>query len=292
MKIIWLLKACRPKQWTKNLLCFSAIVITPNSSNLFPIIFIATISFIFASSTIYLINDLIDINIDKLHPQKKFRPIPSGKVKIWEAIFLAIFLFFNSIFLATFINTKFVFVISAYLLAQIFYCFVGKNLFLIDIYLISIGFVLRALGGVFSLGALPSPWFLITSGAMALFLAIQKRKSELLRFSEKKSAGRKVLKKYTMNYLEKIELLALSSGFISYMLWASGPIFNGSQTNYMLITCPILLLGINRYQFISGKKKGDLVIGESPTEILFNDLPIKMTLIVLLISCWIITNFA
>ena len=255
MKIIWLIKACRPKQWTKNLLCFSAIVITPNSSNLFPIICIATISFIFASSTIYLINDLIDINIDKLHPKKKFRPIPSGKVKIWEAIFLAIILFLNCIYLAAFINIKFVFVISAYLLAQIFYCFVGKNLFLIDIYLISIGFVLRALGGVFSLGALPSPWFLITSGAMALFLAIQKRKSELLRFSEKISAGRKVLKKYTVNYLEKIELLALSSGFISYMLWASGPIFNGSQTNYMLITCPILLLGINRYQFISGKKK-------------------------------------
>ena len=292
MNIIWLIKACRPKQWTKNLLCFSAIVITPNSSHLFPIICIATISFIFASSTIYLINDLKDINEDKVHPKKKFRPISSGKVKMWEAIFLAIFLLVISIYLATTINIEFVFTIFAYILAQIFYCFVGKNLFLIDIYLISLGFVLRALGGVYSLEATPSPWFLITSGSMALFLAIQKRKSELLRISLKKSLIRKVLKKYTVNYLEKIELLALSSGFISYMLWASGPIFSGSQTNYMLITCPILLMGINRYLFVSEKKRGDLVIGESPTEILFNDLPIKIILIVLLISCWLITNFA
>ena len=250
MKAIWLLIACRPKQWIKNLLCFSAIVITPNTSDLFFTISLGTFSFILASSTIYLINDSLDIEYDRNHPEKRKRAIASGKVKIWEAIFLAVLLFFFSIYIATLINFKFLFVVSFYLLAQIFYCFVGKNLVLIDIYLISLGFILRALGGVFALNAIPSYWFLITSGTMSLFLAIQKRKSELSRVEFKNHKLRKVLKKYSINFLEKIELITLSTGFISYLLWASGPIFKGSESSLMLLTCPLLLMGIFRYEFI------------------------------------------
>ena len=292
MKFIWLLKACRPKQWVKNLLCFSAIFITPNTYNLLPTISLATISFILASSTIYLINDSLDINSDKAHPKKKYRPLASGKIKKWEAILFAIFCIFFSLYIASLINLKFVSIITTYLVAQFFYCFIGKNIVLIDIYLISLGFVLRALGGVFALNASPSQWFLITSGSMALFLAIQKRKSELSRDASKKNQLRKVLKKYNLNFLEKIEIISLSSGFISYMLWASGPVFNGSESSYMLITCPILLMGIFRYEYICEIKKDGIVRGESPTQILFTDLPIKIILITLMGACWLITNYS
>ena len=153
-KLNYLISACRPKQWTKNLLCFSAIVITPGSSNSLSKIVFATISFIFVSSTIYLINDLIDIKDDINHPRKKLRPIASGKVKTWEAIILALLCFASALYLSTLININFSIIILIYLLAQLFYCFKGKNIILIDIYLISFGFVLRALGGVFALEAI------------------------------------------------------------------------------------------------------------------------------------------
>ncbi len=292
MKVIWLLKACRPKQWVKNLLCFSAIVITPNTSNLIFNISLATLSFIFASSTIYLINDSVDIDYDKNHPKKRNRPIALGKVKIWEAIFLAILFTLLSIYIASLINFKFLSIIVLYLFAQLFYCFIGKNLVLVDIYLISLGFVLRALGGVFALNSMPSYWFLITSGTMALFLAIQKRKSELSRVALKNNQIRKVLKKYTINFLEKMELITLSTGFISYLLWASGPIFKGAESSLMLLTCPVLLMGIFRYEFISTIKKDGVLNGESPTQILFSDTPIQLILISLFIACWAITNYA
>ena len=88
MKFISLINACRPKQWTKNLLCFSAIVITPFSDDFIVKISYATIAFILASSSIYLINDILNVEQDKFHPRKKFRPIASGKVKVWEAWFM------------------------------------------------------------------------------------------------------------------------------------------------------------------------------------------------------------
>lgn len=292
MKAIWLFKACRPKQWVKNLLCFSAIVITPNSSDLFFNIILATFSFILASSTIYLINDSIDIAYDRNHPEKRKRAIASGKVKIWEAVFLAVLFSILAIYIATQINLKFFLIINLYLLAQLFYCVIGKNIVLIDIYLISLGFIFRAMGGVFALNAIPSYWFLITSGTMSLFLAIQKRKSELSRVKFKNHQMRKVLKKYNINFLEKIELITLSTGFISYVLWASGPIFKGSESNLMLLTCPLLLMGIFRYEFISTIKKDGVLNGESPTQILFSDIPTQLILISLFIAVWVITNFA
>lgn len=290
-KLRYLFSSCRPKQWTKNLLCFSAIAITPNTSDSFHKVILATISFILISSTIYLINDLIDIRDDKNHPLKKFRPISSGKVKPREAIILSSLCFITSMYISTLVNFNFSTIILIYTLAQFFYCFKGKNIILVDIYLISFGFVLRGLGGVFALEATPSPWFIITAGLMSLFLAIQKRKSELIRISSSGFSGRNVLKTYTLNYLEKIEILSLSTGFISYLLWASGPIFNGAQSSYMLITCPILLLGINRYQFICDNEKSSYSRGESPTLILFEDKPIKVIVLFLLIACWTITNF-
>ena len=97
------------------------------------------------------------------------------------------------------------------------------------------------------------------------------------------------------NYLfhfEIIELITLSTGFITYVLWASGPIFKGSESNLMLLTCPLLLMGIFRYEYICEIKKDGIVRGESPTQILFTDLPIKIILITLMGACWLVTNYS
>ena len=280
---------CRPRQWMKNLLCISAFIITPVSlQGNIETLFLTTISFIFASSFIYVINDLLDIESDKEHPIKKFRPIAFGSIKMNEALILSILLFFISIGSALNANNEVFFTIIA---LHLIYCFWGKNKSIADIFFIASGFILRAYAGVVSLNTSPSPWFLITAGSLALFLAIQKRKSELIRVSETSSqinSSRKVLMSYNEKFLENIEMLSLNSGFISYMLWASGPILNGASTSNMLITCPVLLMGIFRYQLISQKRKDGILIGESPTKVLFNDKGIQFILASLIIMSWFI----
>ncbi len=283
---------CRPRQWMKNLLCISAFIITPVSlQGNIETLFYTTISFIFASSFIYVINDLLDIESDKEHPIKKFRPIAFGSIKITEALILSILLLFISIGSALNANNQVLYTIITYIALHLIYCFWGKNKSIADIFFIASGFILRAYAGVVSLNASPSPWFLITAGSLALFLAIQKRKSELIRVSKKNvevNLTRKVLLSYNEKFLDNIEMLSLNSGFISYMLWASGPQLNGANTSNMLITCPILLMGIFRYQLISQKSKDGILIGESPTRILFNDKGIQLILFTLIIMSWFI----
>ena len=286
--------SCRPRQWTKNLLCFSAFFITPFSSvsNIYKLIF-ATISFVLASSFIYIINDLIDKNLDKQHPTKKLRPIASGKLKIWQCLIFSFILLTFSILIASFIDIKIFFLIISYICLQLIYCFWAKNKSLLDIYFIASGFIIRACAGVVSLNSNPSPWFLTTAGCFALFLAIQKRKSELIRvmvIEKNKFSSRKVLKAYSSEFLDKIEMLSVNSGFLSYMLWSSGPILNGAKSSQMLITCPILLIGIFRYLLICNKSKKGILVGESPTRILFTDKGIQFVLISWSFVTWLIIH--
>lgn len=293
-KINSIIHTCRPRQWTKNFLCTSAVLITPfdQNSNLLNL-FLTTISFIFASSFIYLINDIVDKKSDQEHPTKKNRPIASGKLRIWEALVFSIILLIFAIITSINININIFFLIVSYISLQLIYCFWAKNKSLLDIYFIASGFIIRACAGVVSLNSNPSPWFLTTAGCFALFLAIQKRKSELIRvmvIEKNKFSSRKVLKAYSSEFLDKIEMLSVNSGFLSYMLWSSGPILNGAKSSQMLITCPILLIGIFRYLLICNKSKKGILVGESPTRILFTDKGIQFVLISWSFVTWLIIH--
>ena len=172
-KINHFFASCRPRQWTKNLLCFSAFFITPFSSvsNIYKLIF-ATISFVLASSFIYIINDLIDKNLDKQHPTKKLRPIASGKLKIWQCLIFSFILLTFSILISSLIDIKIFLLIISYICLQLIYCFWAKNKSLLDIFFIASGFIIRACAGVLSINSSPSPWFLTTAVCFALFLVV------------------------------------------------------------------------------------------------------------------------
>ena len=245
-----------------------------------------------ASAFIYQINDMVDIEKDRNHPRKKNRPIASGEVSFRQAILLSIFLLFSASLLSFYISIKAFLIISCYLAIQTLYCFFLKNKEIIELYIIASRIVLRSLSAVLIIDSKPSHWFLITSGFMALFLAIVKRKSELKRKIIKDIKNDKlVLDNYTVEYLEKFELFSVISGFLSYVFWASGPILNGANSSLMLLTCPLLLLGINRYQLISDiRLKSENFKGESPTEILFSDKFIKFIIILWLFTSFLISN--
>ena len=275
-----LIKACRPKQWTKNLLVFAAPFFSFSTDiEIWISTFIGFISFCLVSSSVYLINDVIDIENDRKHPTKRFRPIASGSVSISSAFIFSLLTLITSIFISHSINQGFLLTIIIYFSIQILYCIKLKNEPIIDIFCISSGFLLRAISGVQSSNTQFSPWFLLSIGLLALFLAIEKRKAELQNMISLKIKTRKSLERYSLSLLKRLEPVVSTSAFMSYSLWAIGPSINGSQKGSMMISIPFVLLGIFRYQFITdpGERERKQISNpnfnpEKPEEILFKDI--------------------
>ena len=287
------LSAFRPRQWTKNLIVFAAPFF--NFEFRSEIWFSASYAFIIfcmISSSVYLINDSIDIKVDKKHPEKRFRPIASGKVSISTARTLSIFLVCLSVVSSSQISSLLTLIILLYFFIQIIYCLKLKNQPILDIFCIASGFLLRGIAGLVAAFLPISPWFLITIGLAALFLVIEKRKAELRLAIDRKLFTRKVLERYSLPLLLRLESCVSTSSFVTYSLWASGPTLGGAKSPWMMITIPFVLFGIFRYQFISDPEEANrlkvrkpLINCEKPEEILLSDLGIRIT-----IFGWILTT--
>ena len=294
-----LFKACRPIQWTKNLLVFAVILFSfrLNTSILIGSFF-AFISFCFISSSIYLFNDIRDISKDKLHPSKRNRPIPKGDISVNLARYSSISLAVIGLLIGVLISQKFLIIIIIYSLIQILYCLKLKNEPLLDIICIASGFLLRAISGVIASGLEFSPWFILTIGLLALFLAVEKRKAELIFYKETSILTRDTLKKYSLPLLQRYESLLSTSTFISYSLWAVGPSLNGASSPWMLLSIPFVLLGIFRYLFISDTEvserrvsKGIFISTENPEQILIYDAGIRSLIISWILAIILIGTF-
>lgn len=287
----WLV-ACRPRQWPKNLLVFAAPLF---SFSLDPgawwRVAWAMLAFCLISSSIYLLNDCLDVSADRAHPSKRHRPIAAGLVSVPSALLAAVVLAALSLSLASRITPALAGVILLYALIQIGYCLQLKRMPLLDLFCIASGFLLRAIAGVVAGGYGFSPWFLLTVGLLALFLAIEKRKAELRVAQDLGVITRKVLDRYSMPLLLRLESLVATSAFMSYSLWAAGPALKGASTTWMLLTVPFALVGIFRYQLLSDPQEADrrsLVsperTSEKPEEILLGDRGIQLTLL-----AWLLT---
>ena len=288
-----LLPACRPRQWTKNLLVFAAPLFTFRfSAEVWLPAAEAFVAFCLISSSIYLLNDCLDVKADRAHPTKRNRPIASGLVSVPAALTTAVLLAGLSLSLAAWNSPPLAGVVLLYGLIQVGYCLLIKHIPLLDMFSIASGFLLRALAGAVAAAPPPSPWFLLTVGLLALFLAIEKRKAELRVDQDRGVITRKVLERYSLPLLLRLESLVSTSAFISYALWASGPPLGGAPNSWMLLTVPFALAGIFRYQLLSDpeevarRRECDVEqSGEKPEEILLGDLGIQLTLV-----GWLITT--
>lgn len=294
IKLNALLESCRPRQWTKNLLVVAAPIFSFQfSGTIFLNTLIALICFCLISSSVYLLNDSLDVNQDKLHPIKKYRPIASGQISINYARFCSILFLLISFLISLKISKLLLLVLILYTFIQITYCLKLKNKPIFDLLCISSGFLLRSIAGGVASTINISPWFLLTIGLLAFFLAVEKRKAEILQFQENGKLTRKVLKRYSLPLLLRMESLSSNSAFISYALWSSGPTIQGAPTSWMLLTTPFVLFGILRYQLLSdpdeinrNKFKDLKFTTQNPEEILLKDKGIKLTIVF-----WLITSF-
>ena len=288
-----LIQACRPRQWSKNLLVFSTPLFAftldkdawlDASGSL--------IAFCLISSAVYLLNDSLDVEADRHHPRKRYRPIAAGLVSVPLALTSSALLAVISLTLAAAVTAPLAGLILAYGLVQVGYCLRLKQEPLLDLLCISAGFLLRAMAGGVAAGLAVSPWFLLTVGLLALFLAVEKRKAELQIAQDRDVMTRQVLARYSLPLLLRMEGLVSTSAFMSYSLWAAGPSLNGASTSWMLLTVPFVLVGIFRYQFLSDpeetERRSSLFpdrTSEKPEEILLGDRGIKLTLL-----GWLITT--
>ena len=274
--------ASRPNQWTKNLLVFLAplFAFSFDAQTLLTSIK-AFIAFCFISSSIYLINDSIDKDKDKEHPTKKFRAIASGLVSIKSAFLLSLVYFSLSFIIGFSINIFFGFIVFLYFLVQILYCFKLKQIPIIEFFCIASGFILRSVAGGVAANIFISSWFLLSVGMLSLFLAVEKRKAEIVNLRNSKLNTRKVLKSYSLTLINKFEAVLTSSTIMTYSLWAYGPSIGGSKSPFMIITIPLVMLGIFRYQMLSEIKQNRILKKsninlETPEKIIFTDKPIQI----------------
>jgi 4-hydroxybenzoate polyprenyltransferase len=290
-----LLRACRPHQWTKNLLVFAVPLFAfrfevgvwlPSAG--------ALLAFCLISSAIYLLNDCLDVAADRVHPTKRNRPIAAGLVSVAGALATAALLAVVSLTMAAAVSVPLAGVILPYGLIQVGYCLQFKRMPLLDLFCIASGFLLRAIAGGVAADLPLSPWFLLTVGLLALFLAIEKRKAELRVAQDRGVMTRAVLERYSLPLLLRLESTVATSAFMSYSLWAAGPALRGASTSWMLLTVPFVLVGIFRYQLLSDPDEAERRravdpehSSEKPEDILLNDRGIQFTL-----AGWLVTTVA
>ncbi|MCP6763058.1 MAG: decaprenyl-phosphate phosphoribosyltransferase [Fischerella sp. CENA71] len=297
-RMMYHLAALRPRQWTKNLVVFAAPLFA-FSINLQSLLgsLLAFVLFCCASSGFYLINDIADVKSDRQHPVKCKRPIAAGLVTIPVAIGMALALLAIALIVGWLKSPQLGVAITAYALLQIAYNLRLKRMVILDIGSIAMGFVLRAYAGSAATDIILSSWFVLCTAMLALFLAIEKRKAELRLAQTKGAKPRAVLKRYSLPLLNRMENVVTTGTLVSYALWSSGPIVQGASTSWMLMTLPFVLYGIFRYQLISDPQEIAIYVdqdtekgghSERPEEVLLKDMPLLVTVVSWVITCFVI----
>jgi len=266
-----LIRELRPKQWTKNMLVFASAMFS--GTLLDPVNFlramIAFIAFSFMSSTIYIINDIVDVEKDRQHPDKCRRPIASGAVSIPLAIVTAIVLAGSSVGASLYVNLELTGILLVYFILNLAYSLHLKHVVLIDVMIIAAGFVLRATAGAVAVDGELTSWFVLCTLLLSLFLALGKRRHELELFRDQPKKRRKVLENYSTTLLDQLMTIVTGLTIMFYAMYAA------SQDPTMMWSVPFVIYGIFRYYYLIHMKNA----GGKPEEVLLTDKHILLTCI-------------
>jgi len=274
-----LIRLLRPRQWSKNLLVFAAAIF---ANQLFVASSVsraalAFLSFCLASSSVYIVNDLMDAEVDREHPVKRSRPIASGEIGKRTASALACALTLLSLGLAVAINLKFAATIAVYIALVHFYSIVGKHIVILDTMLVATGFVLRAVGGALAIEVPSSHWFVLCTFFAALFLALSKRQAEMISQYNGAPGHRAVIGEYNEVALTTYTTTAIAATAITYSLYA---INSAPHFPLLPLTVPFVLFALFRYHHLV-ETAG---LGERPEEVFQRDRTLQVCVVAFLLS--------
>lgn len=272
-----LIKTMRPRQWTKNVFIFAALVF--DKQLLSPDSFLRTLAgfalFCLISSSVYIFNDLADVEADRKHPEKKNRPIASGKLPINAAWIAGIALVIVTFALSWLLSTNFLIVVVLYFLINMAYSKWLKHIPILDVLIIASGFVLRVHAGVTLIDVERfSPWLYVVMTLLSLFLGFGKRRAELALLAHGAGSHRKVLDGYTLPLLDQYIMIVSGTTIVAYSLYTfSAP--NVPDNHSMMLTIPFVVYAIFRYLYLIEVKHA----GGAPEEILLSDRPFQIAMI-------------
>ena len=279
------IRLLRPQQWVKNAFLVAPLIF---SKHLFSVEYIKTtvlalIVFSLVSSSVYIINDIADREADRQHPTKKKRPIASGIISIPEAVVVLIFVLAVIVFAGKDLSYGFHLTAAIYFVLNLAYSFGLKKVILVDVFVIAAGFMLRVLAGAFAIAVLISPWLVLCTLFVSVFLAISKRRGELLLTIRTEGySGRAVLHEYDLPLMDQLMTIAAAGMAISYALYTVADrtltIFG---TENLIFTTVFVLFGIFRYLFLVRKKE----VNDNPAHLLSTDMAMVLNVIAWFASC-------
>ena len=278
-----LLVSLRPHQWTKNLVVLAALAL---SKHLFDADAVLRAGLAFAvfcglSGAVYLVNDLTDLEADRLHPRKRHRPLASGALPVAVARLSAAVLVVAGLGASVALGPGFAAVSLAYVALSLAYSLGLKNVVVLDVLAISLGFVLRAVAGALAIDVHFSSWLLICTILLALFLSLAKRRHELVLLEGSAGEHRQILSEYTSYLLDQMISVVAASCVTAYAFYTMAPeTVEKYRTERLALTIPFVLFGILRYLYLVHRREG----GGSPTDVLFKDRPLLVA-----VALWAVT---
>jgi len=278
-QIKYLILSMRPYQWIKNIVIFAAIIFSYNIFRWHMLIRVIAAFFLFCifSGCVYIFNDLLDRESDRKHPLKSQRPIASGKLGQFTAVAGATAIGLGGFLLAWILGRRFFLIALSYFLLQIVYSYILKQAVILDVFSIACGFVLRVVAGAEVIHVPISSWLLICTMLLSLFLALSKRRHELVFLKDEASNHRKALKEYSPYLLDQMIAVVTSATVVAYALYTVAPeTVQKFHTTRLIYTVPFVLYGIFRYLYLVHQKKE----GGRPEELLVMDKPLLVNILI------------
>jgi decaprenyl-phosphate phosphoribosyltransferase len=279
------LNLIRVKQWVKNLFLFIPLFFAGNIFELqqLQVVFVGAFAFCLVASGIYIINDFQDRNIDRLHPKKKFRPIASGEISGVAAWIMAVLLAGSGLFIASQLHMSFFYLISVYFVINLGYCCGLKNIPIVDLFIVSSGFLLRVYAGGILASIEITHWLSLMILLLSLFLVVAKRRDDLVISSATGEIVRKSSQAYNLEFINSCLTLISAVTVVAYIMYTVSPeVTERFNSDYLFITTIFVIAGVMRYLQITFVEKRS----GSPTTVLVKDKFILFTMI-----CWVVSFY-
>ncbi|MFM9965549.1 MAG: decaprenyl-phosphate phosphoribosyltransferase [Planctomycetaceae bacterium] len=274
----------RPHQWVKNFLVFGGLIFSRSMSDPIAVLHCvhAFLLFCFAASSIYLLNDVNDIEEDRRHPTKRLRPVAAGLISRATAIGVMLFLAVGSVGSAFTINRTFGVVLAAYVLMNLAYSLNLKRVVILDVMLIAIGFVLRAIGGAVAIGVPASSWLVLCTLTLALLVGFGKRRNELAVLQGNAKEHRSNLEEYSLPFLDLMMTISGGAAVVMYALYTTASANTGRAGSPLLsLTTPFVMYGIFRYLYLVHRHSE----GGDPSKLFVSDRPFVVNGVLWVLAC-------
>ena len=274
-----LLRLARPKQWTKNGFVLAGVLFAEKAFSASHVLdaLLTFLAFCLLSGAVYAFNDVLDVDEDRKHPLKRFRPVASGEVPVPAAVIYSVLLVAAGLALCFYVNVGVGAAGLAYLALQAVYTPLLKHMAILDVMSISAGFVIRALAGVAAVNSPISPWLIVCTGLLTLFLGFSKRRHELATLGDGAVGHRKNLRDYSVPLLDEMMNIMISATIIAYTLYTF-TVYERQDEIFMMASIPFVVYGVFRYMLLVHRDGGG-----NPDTLVLADRPLQISL-----SLWLV----